>query len=104
MTYSQWCENEIGYKTITTYWEDMSIAERFGKSAMVDTVDRAIKFDGDYKSLTELCLVLNHKIWFNYEKNRPLAEIYNKLWEKVDNYLVNKLKGDELRYFYRVTD
>jgi len=104
MTYSEWCENNIGYKTITTYWQDLCIAERFGHKAIRDTVDRAIKFDGDYKSLVELCMVLNHKIWFTYEKDLELGKLYDELWNKMRSYLTSTLKGEQLKYYYETTD
>ena len=49
-------------------------------------------------------MVLNHKIWQWFEKNSTLAAIYNKFWEIADQYALNNLKGEELDYFYRVTD
>lgn len=104
MTYEQWCKDNCrGYQTITTYFDDFSIAERFGKSAIRDTFKRAM-LNTDYKMMTELCLVLNHKIWFNYGRNDELAELYNELWMKCDNWCCHHLKGEELKYFYRITD
>lgn len=49
-------------------------------------------------------MVLNHKIWQYYEKNSDIADLYNSLWEKADQYALENLKGDELNYFIRVTD
>ena len=34
---------EIGYKPITTFWDDFSIADRFGISAIKDTYKRAFE-------------------------------------------------------------
>ena len=59
---------------------------------------------GNYKYLTELVMVLNHKIAQWYERNMPLAKLYNDAWNIADNYAVNHLQGDELNYFYNVTD
>lgn len=103
MTYKEWCRNNLGYETITTYFMDFSIAEAFGESAIRDTFKRAM-LNKDYKMMTELCMVLNHKIWFNYESNEPLAMLYQELWEKCDNWCVKNLKGKELKYFYSTTD
>ena len=44
------------------------------------------------------------KIWKHYEKNREYAELYNTLWGKADAYACENLKGEELSYFFRVTD
>ena len=55
---------ENGYELQTTFWNDFSIADRFGLSAIQDTFNRAFKeWKENYKYLTELVLVLNHKIW-----------------------------------------
>ena len=105
MTFKQFCKSELSYDTQTTFWEDFSIADRFGISAVKDTYERAFnEWKGNYKYLTELVLVLNHKIWQHYEKNEELARVYNDLWEKADIYAVSNLKGEELSYFYRTLD
>ena len=94
-----------GYVLTTTFWEDFSIADRFGADAIVDTFKRAFKeWKGNHVYLTELVIVLNHKIWQHYEKNDAYAELYNDLWEKADNYACTHLKGDALSFFYTITD
>ena len=98
-------ENVTGYKPITTFWQDFTIADAYGIKAIQDTYDRAFKeWKKDYKYLTELVMVLNWKIWQHYEKNVELAQLYDKLWKKLDNYCYNNLKGDELSYYFRTTD
>lgn len=57
-----------------------------------------------YKYLTELILVLNHKIWQYYETKPEFATLYNTLWEQAGQYAVENLKDDELSYYYEVTD
>ena len=94
-----------GYVLTTTFWEDFSIADRFGADAIKDTFKRAFKeWKGNHIYLTELVIVLNHKIWQHYEKNDAYAELYNDLWEKADSYACTHLKGEELSHFYRITD
>ena len=98
-------ESFCGYKQITTFFEDFSIAEHFGADAIKDTYLRVFKaWKTDYKYLTELVMVLNWKIWQWYEKNDEFAKLYNDLWEVADLYATENLKGDELSYFYRTTD
>ena len=76
-----------------------------GIAAVEDTFKRAFnEWKGNYKYLTELVMVLNHKIAQWYERNMPLAKLYNDAWNIADNYAVNHLQGDELNYFYNVTD
>ena len=96
---------ENNYELLTTFWDDFSIADRFGVSAVRDTFNRAFaEWKEDYQYLTELILVLNHKIWQHYEKRPELVARYQCFWEQADRYAVEHLQGDELSYYYRVTD
>ena len=89
----------------TTFWQDFSIADAFGIDAVKDTYNRAFnEWKSNYKYLTDLVMVLNHKIWQWYEKNDELAELYNDLWDKTAQYALDHLEGEELRYYFRVTD
>lgn len=54
--------------------------------------------------LTAFVMCLNHKIWYWYEKNDDFARLYDKLWRKYHWKIEKKLKGDDLRYYYRTTD
>lgn len=62
------------------------------------------EWKNNYKYLTELILVLNHKIWQYYETKPEFATLYNTLWEQAGQYAVENLKDDELSYYYEVTD
>ena len=99
-------EAMTGYKPITTFYEDFSIADQIGLAAVKDTYKRGLKsaqFMG-YKELTEFVMVLNWKIWEHYETNTQLARLYNDLWEKADLYATENLKGEEFAYFCHTTD
>ena len=92
-------------KFTTTFWQDFSIADVFGKDAVQDTFNRAFEeWKRDYRYLTDLVMVLNHKIWQHYQKNESLARLYDKLWREAADYAVKNLKDDELRYYLDVTD
>lgn len=103
---------ELGYKPITTFWMDFSIADKFGPAAVIDTFKRAFaEWKSNYKYLTELVMVLNHKIAYHYrpdkdtrDKANALANLYNALWVKADSYACENLKGDEYSYYFRITD
>ena len=90
----------------TTFKMDFIIADRFGAAAVKDTFNRAFaEWKTDHRYLTDLVLVLNHKIWEHWNAGRKtLAELYDGLWKKADAYACENLKGDELQYFYRMTD
>lgn len=98
-------ETFCGYKQITTFYSDFSIADNFGLNAISDTFNRAFEnWKHDYKYLTELVMVLNWKIWEHYENKQEYAELYNELWDKAAIYAEENLEGDELTYYYRTTD
>ena len=107
LTFSTWnVESMTGYKPKTTFWQDFSIADNFGADAVKDTFNRAFnEWKTDHVYLTELVLVLNHKIWQHYQhNNEELARLYNDLWAMADRWACENLKGEELSYFYEVTD
>ena len=72
--------NVFGYETFTTFYDDFTIADRFGLSAIQDTYNRAFsEWKSSYKYLTELVLVLNWKIWEHYDKrNEDYARLYDR--------------------------
>ncbi len=95
----------FGYEAKTTFWEDFSIADKFGISAVKDTYNRAFsEWKSNYIYLTELVMVLNHKIAQHYKTNPSLAEVYNALWQQADMYACDNLTDEELTYFYDTTD
>ena len=106
MNIVDWNIEEItGYKPISTFYRDFSIADLCGIKAIKDTYNRCFKYwKDDYKYLTELVMALNWKIWEHYQSNDELAKLYNDLWEKTDLYATSNLKGEELSYFYKTTD
>lgn len=99
-------ETPNGYKMVSTFPSDFTIADKFGEKGIRDTFNRAFnEWKSNYVYLTELVISLNWKIWEHYEKgNQEIAKVYNELWEKADNYACENLKGEELSFFYRVTD
>lgn len=105
-------EQMTGYKPFTTFWQDFSIADRYGVNGIKSTFTKAFReWKDNYKYLTELSMVLNHKIGYFYDQNKPMdarcnriAMLYSALWEQVNDYAYDTLQGDELHYYYRITD
>ena len=96
---------ETGYEPKTTFWEDFSIAEAFGKDGIADTFRRAFQFwKTNYEYLTELCLVLNHKAWYWNNRNDDISQMYVKYFEQAYDFGVKHLKGNELDYFLATLD
>lgn len=94
-----------GYKPITTFYQDFSIADCFGIDAIKDTYNRVFnEWKDNYKYLTELVMVLNWKIFEHYENNNEYAIIYDILWKQADSYAIENLKENEVEYYYEITD
>lgn len=90
----------------TTFWNDFGCADCFGVKAIKDTYNRAFsEWKSRYEYLTELVIVLNHKIWQHCEHgNQTYAALYNQLWQQADGYAMEHLSGKELEFFLAVTD
>ena len=90
----------------TTFWDDFGIADAFGPKAVEDTYRRAFRaWKSDYLYLTDLVVVLNHKLWQHYQAGREgMARLYDRLWREAQQYAYDNLKGEELKYFIRVID
>lgn len=93
-----------GYKQITTFWQDFSIADVFGTKAIHDTYNRAVKeWKTNVKYFTELVMVLNWKSW-QYANNPVLCELYANAYYKARDIALDTFKGDDLKYFLETTD
>lgn len=98
-------EAETGYKPKTTFWIDFSIADKFGPEAVQDTFNRAFpEWRDKIVYLTELSLVLNHKIWQWHGVNETLAKLYDKLWKEVDQYAADNLGARDCEYYFGIID
>lgn len=94
-----------GYEPKTTFWQDFSIADRFGADAVQDTYNRAFaEWKTNTVYFTEMVMVLNHKIWQHYQHDDVLSTLYDKLWQEADLYATDHLKGKDLTYYYQTTD
>lgn len=97
-------EELTGYKPITTFYTDFSIADKFGVNAIQDTFNRTFnEWKTDYKYLTELAMVMSWKS-FEHKNNIEIVNLYSGLYHIVDEYACKNLKGEELEYYYETTD
>lgn len=93
------------YEFKTTFWQDFTIADKFGTDAIKDTFKRAFKeWKKDYVYLTELVLVLNWKSWQYHQDNVRYSKLYAKLYEDANDYAVQNLKGKEFDYYFEQVD
>lgn len=106
MTIKDWnIEAMTGYKPITTFYQDFSIADRFGSAAIRDTLKRGLEYaNTDYKVKTELVMVLNWKVWEHYETNPTLGRLYLELYEDLRDECFSTFKDEALEYFIDTTD
>ncbi len=68
----------LDYECKTIFWNDFSIAERFGAEVIKDTYKRArAEWERDQVYGTELSMILNHKCWYwHEEQNMRLSKLY----------------------------
>lgn len=102
-----WNIQEVtGYEPKTTFWQDFSIADHFGTSAVIDTYNRSLDaWKDNYIYLTELVMVLNWKCWYWYDHgNENRSRFYSELFYRAMDYALDNLKGEELSYFLKTTD
>lgn len=93
-----------GYKPMTTFWQDFSIAEKFGDRAIENTYQKVkSEWRDNYKYWTELCLVLNHKIWHWHESDNQRAALYERLWREADA-ITTEWSDEEQEYYFEITD
>lgn len=94
--------NDVGKERKTTFYADLSIAECYGVYGVKDTYRRVMRSWGNnLEYMCEWVIALNQKIWQHYDtQNESLAQVYDELWRKADNYCREHFKGDDLsRYF-----
>lgn len=95
----------IYYELKETFWQEFTVAEPFGELAVRDTYNRVFgELKNNVEYVTELVMVLKLKIWSLYGKNASIARVYNELWMEADWWCVENLKGEDLSYFFNVTD
>ena len=96
----------FGYDVKTTFYDDFSIADAFGISAIKDTYKRGLEtcMALGYIYLTEFVMALNWKIWEHYQTNDTYGRLYNDLWMQAEDIARDTLQGEELEYYYRTTD
>lgn len=106
ITLENWTiEQETGYKPVTTFYLDFSIADRFGLDAIQDTYNRAFnEWKSNTEFITELVMVLNWKCWRWYQVNDDYSKLYSELYYKLDEWCMDNLKDEALDYYIQTTD
>lgn len=87
------------------FWQDFTIADKFGVSAIKDTYERAFnEWKDNVEYYASFVMTLNHKIWEWYEKDEAIARVYNELWMKADDYGREHFKGEDASYYFNFLD
>ena len=92
-------------KLKTTFYEDFSMAEMFGKEAIIDTYRRCLsEWSSDVKYFTEFVVALNHKIREWHWKENKVERLYSDLRQKADSYALEIFQGKDKEYYLREVD
>lgn len=100
--------NASGYKRKTTFYSDLSIAEVYGKKAIMDTYRRVMKeWLGNIEYITEFVMAINLKSGEHYYRgnmglSKLYSELYHKAYAKVAEHYENDSKAS--RYFWETLD
>ena len=99
-------ESLCGYTQRTTFWDDFTIAERFGVKAIKDTYKNAFQsWKHDIVFIVELVLVLNWKMLYMDERHMTEKSVmYYKCWVELSNWCERHLEAGAYEYFILVTD
>lgn len=90
--------------TLAEAYPNLSVADRLVLIAAMFIVFFEEAKD-DYRKLTELVAVLNHKIWEHYDNGDELfSRKYDILWRKGDSWASEHLEGDAMTHFCWVLD
>lgn len=77
------------------------MTDLFSVMAIKDTYKNSMQYaKTNYKYLTELSLVLNYRLWM-HDRNgsKVIAKVYDEIWHKCHNYVINNMKGEEFRFY-----
>lgn len=96
---------ENGYELKTTFWDDFTVAEEFGRDAVEETFKIAFKqWRIDVVYVTELVMVMSWKSCDWYGKDDELCLLYANLYRVADCWCMDHLKGKDIEYYIRTTD
>ena len=99
-------EAMCGYTQRTTFWDDFTIAERFGLPAIKDTYKNAfMSWKSGVGFIRGLVWVLNWKMLYMGERRMTeKSAMYYKCWVELSNWCERHLEAGAYEYFINVTD
>ena len=83
-----------------------NIADKVGTQSVKETFKRAFEnWKNNPVLMTELTIVLNHKLWEHFQKkDKEFAQTYSELWKECDDWCCHHLQGADLDYFYQTAN
>ena len=95
----------VGKTRKTTFYSDLTIAECYGISSVVDTYNRVMEgWGNNLEFMCEWVIALNQKIWQHYKDNPELAQKYDVLWRRADDHCRKMFKGERLTAYLNYVD
>ena len=107
MIYENFLAQFTDWRPTTLYWQRFSIAEKYGKEEIRNVYGDIFKeAKKNYKLLTELVMILNHKSWYHCKnlESSMFCDLYAELFHTTYQYAADNLQEEELRYFLTTTD
>jgi len=96
---------ELGIIMKTTFWEDFTLADKFGISGIEGTYQLAFnEWQSDVSYLKELILVLNHKIWQHHETLPDIAQLYHQKYDEAYQWAKENLNDEDLQVLFAYLD
>lgn len=96
----------IGYQPKTNFWDMFTEVEP--KEEKIKQLAEILfkKYENDYKALTELIMVINHKSWEYFNYNTVLSVLYSNLYFKYDQMAMKALgkNKEAIEYYFKTLD
>lgn len=105
--FENWMSDTNGYKRITTFYSDLSIAEFCsGIEGIKDTFERVCKeWKADVKFFTEFIMSLNIKAWaWDSRNNNDLVCLYSDLYYQALDLGYSTFDENGRQYLFEMTD
>lgn len=73
MTFKEFMK-EVGYDPMTTFWEDFSIADKYGIAGVKDTYKRAFsEWKDDYKFFWDKCYICRYRRSYFFQQRSGIG-------------------------------
>ena len=97
---------DINYQPKTNFWDMFTEVEP--KEEKIKQLAETLfkKYENDYKALTELVMVINHKSWEHSNHNTVLSILYSNLYYKYDQMAMKVLDKNKetIEYYFKTLD